>query len=192
MFTFARPTASETNRLIEEHSHLRLSAALLDPRSGLNVPKLPQGFVHDLSRTEIGKGRKVFEAAALAFQEWKQFDLGWVRVGNPAAHIETGQIVAVEVQALGLWSLNLSQIVCVTNDSHAFGFIYKTTPHHAEQGEERFLLNIDPQSEQVSYELEAVSKPQNWLAALGYPITRIFQHRFARDSRERMKEVAQR
>ena len=124
-----------------------------------------------------------------AFEEWKQFDLGWVRVANPMAGMKVGQIVAVEVQALGLWSLNLSQIVSVTVDAEAFGFIYRTTPHHAEEGEERFLLTFDPASNEVNYELEAVSRPQHWLARLGYPVTRALQHKFARDSHRRMRDA---
>jgi len=124
-----------------------------------------------------------------SFEEWKPFDIGWVRVANLGARIEVGQIVAVEVQALGLRSLNLSQIVHVTRDAEAFGFIYKTTSHHAEEGEERFLLTRDPHTEEVHYELEAVSRPQHWLAKIGYPVTRAFQHRFARDSHQGLRNA---
>ena len=150
---------------------------------------LPSGFVHDRSRSQIGTGRIAFEAAVRAFEEWKQFDLGWVTVANPGTRINVGEIVAVEVRSLGLWSLNLSQIVDVTREREAFGFIYKTTPHHAEEGEERFLLTFNSETEQVHYELEAVSKPQHWLAQLGYPMTRAFQRKFARDSHQRLREA---
>jgi uncharacterized protein (UPF0548 family) len=57
---------------------------------------------------------------------------------------------------------------------------------HVEEGEELFLLEFDPATGQVSYQLEAVSRPRNLLARLGFPITRAFQHRFARDSHQRM------
>jgi hypothetical protein len=47
-------------------------------------------------------------------------------VANPLAKIEAGQMVAVEVHSLGLWSVNLSQIVAKIQTERRFGFIYKT------------------------------------------------------------------
>jgi uncharacterized protein (UPF0548 family) len=117
------------------------------------------------------------------------FDLGWVRVVNRSAPIECGQIIAVEVRALGFWSVNLSQILETVDSETEFGFLYSTTLHHVEQGEETFLLRFDPATGEVSYELEAVSRPRHFLARAGYPVTRSFQHRFARDSHRRMRQA---
>lgn len=161
----------------------------LDLENGLKVAEIPRGLAHDHLKTRLGTGRQAFEGAARAFESWALFDLGWVRVVNPAARIDLGQIVAVQVRALGLWSLNLSQIVQVVRGPHCFGFLYKTTPHHVEEGEERFLLRLDPESGAVWYELEAVSRPRNLLARLGFPVTRAYQHRFARESHGRMREA---
>ena len=194
MFSFTRPTSTDVERALEGYSRLNLQAAVLDSRQGLRVSRLPAGFAHDHSRTAIGQGRKVFEAAISAFQEWKQFDLGWVRVANPAARIEIRQTIAVEIYALGLWSLNVSEIVDVTSvdvtsEDHAFGFIYKTSQHHAEEGEERFLLTFDPKTKAVHYDLEAISRPRHWLVRLGYPAVRALQHKFARDSHKCIREA---
>jgi uncharacterized protein (UPF0548 family) len=199
MFSFTRPTSADVERAVEEYSRLNLRAAFLDSRQGLRVSRLPAGFAHDHSRTAIGQGRNVFEAAISAFQEWKQFDLGWVRVANPAARIEIRQTIAVEIYALGLWSLNVSEIVDVTSvdetsvdetsEDHAFGFIYKTSQHHAEEGEERFLLTFDPKTKAVHYDLEAISRPRHWLVRLGYPAVRALQHKFARDSHKCIREA---
>lgn len=158
-------------------------------QSHLQSPRLPFIYAHDQSRTCIGQGDGVFEAARRAFSRWAMFDLGWVCVANPSASIVNGQIVAVEVHSLGLWSLNLSRIVEVVDNPARFGFLYATTTLHVEQGEERFLLDLDPATGEVWYELEAVSRPQSPLARIGLPITRAFQHRFARDSHRRMKQV---
>ncbi len=117
------------------------------------------------------------------------FDLGWVRVVNVAAPIACGEIVAVEVRSLGLWSVNLSRIVETIDNETQFGFVYATTAHHVEQGEERFLLRFDPANGEVSYELEAISRPRHLLAHAGYPITRYFQHKFARDSHRQMRQA---
>jgi uncharacterized protein (UPF0548 family) len=115
------------------------------------------------------------------------FDLGWVRVANPSAAIHVDQVVAVEAHTLGLWTVNLSRIVKVVDSATVFGFIYATTSLHVEQGEERFLLEFDRETGDVWYELEAVSRPRAALARLGFPFTRAFQKRFARESHERMR-----
>lgn len=117
------------------------------------------------------------------------FDLGWVRVVNSTAPIACGELVAVEVHSLGLWTVNLSRIVETIDNETQFGFVYATTAHHVEQGEERFLLRFNPATGEVSYELEAVSRPRHILAKIGYPITRHFQHKFARDSHRRMQQA---
>jgi uncharacterized protein (UPF0548 family) len=49
-------------------------------------------------------------------------------------------------------------------------------------GEEIFELVLEPESERVIYRIRAVSKPRAALARIGYPITRVFQERFRRDS----------
>lgn len=177
----------------------QVAAAHHVPDDGPGYLKLPReiisgglvrGFAHDQSCTCIGRGGDAFAAAKRAFEQWTMFDLGWVRVANPAASIATGQIVAVEAYTLGLWSLNLSRIVDVVDTDGQFGFIYATTAMHVEQGEERFLLELDEPTWNVWYRVEAVSRPRSALARLGFPVTRSFQHRFARDSHRRMQEEA--
>jgi uncharacterized protein (UPF0548 family) len=183
-----RPAASEVQEKIAGAKRLPFGPArLLKPNNGLIAARAPRGFAHDRSRTMLGKGEEVFTAAKQAFAQWRQFDLGWARVANPLARIAVGEIVAVEVRSLGLWTLNLSRIAETVDESHRFGFIYATTEMHVEEGEERFLLQRDEGSGEVYYELEAVSRPRNVLARLGYPVTRHFQHQFARDSHRRMR-----
>lgn len=154
---------------------------------GLRIKNYDPAFALDSSRSLLGKGDAVFNAAKRAFERWAQFDLGWVRVANQEAVIATGHIVAVEVRALGLWTLNLSRVIEVIDTPSAFGFIYSTTKLHVEQGEERFLIEFDRATSDVWYELEAVSRPRQMLARLGFPVTRAFQHRFARNSHRQMK-----
>jgi uncharacterized protein (UPF0548 family) len=61
---------------------------------------------------------------------------------------------------------------------------------HVETGQEKFLIEFDPATGNVWYELEAVSRPRHPLVRLGFPIARALQHRFARDSHRRMREEA--
>jgi uncharacterized protein (UPF0548 family) len=192
MFTFHRLEASAIEQRIAEAVTMGSSApSLLTLRDPLErTALLPWGFAHDFSRSRIGHGLNAFARARFAFERWAMFDLGWVRVANLQAPITTGQIVAVEAQTLGLWTLNLSRILDTVDEPVRFGFLYATTEMHVEQGEERFLIQIEPMTGEVFYELEAASRPQRTLAWLGLPLTRSFQHRFRRDSHRRMAEVA--
>ena len=70
-----------------------------------------------------------------------------------------------------------------------FGFAYGTLPGHAERGEERFLVEWSHEDDSVFYDVLAFSRPNHLLAWLGYPFARILQRRFARDSKEAMKEA---
>jgi uncharacterized protein (UPF0548 family) len=147
----------------------------------------PKGFVHDLSRCEIGRGRHAFVVAREAFQRWEHFDLGWVQVVNPAATITPGQLVAVEAHTACFWSINFNRVTEVVDSPTRFGFMYTTTALHVEEGQERFVIDFDPESESVSYLIEAVSRPRHILARIAHAFSREMQHRFSRDSHARIR-----
>jgi uncharacterized protein (UPF0548 family) len=193
VFKLRRPTAAAIEAQIEAADALPYDTpALLSLEREHQSGRLPFGYAHDFSRTRIGEGESAFAAAKRAFSHWIMFDLGWVRVANAEAAIAVGQTVAVEVHSLGLWTVNLSRIRETIDAPDRFEFLYTTTPLHVEQGEERFLLKLDAATGDVWYELEAVSRPRAALARLGFPITRRFQHWFARDSHRRMREEVSR
>ena len=165
------------------------SPELLTLKSGL-IRTPPKGFVRDFSRSEIGRGLPVFAAAREAFQRWEEFDLGWVGVVNSSVEVAVGELVAVEAHTAGLWSINFSRVSEVEDSPTRFGFMYTTTALHVEEGQERFVIELDPESGSVIYFIEAVSRPRHLLARLGYPFSRAMQHRFARDSHARMRRGA--
>jgi uncharacterized protein (UPF0548 family) len=150
----------------------------------------PAGFVHDRSRSQIGQGERAFAAAREAFRGWEQFNLGWVQVAAPFPRVLPGELVGVEVHTVGLWSLNISRIVEVVDSPTRFGFLYATTAFHVEEGQERFVIEFDHESESVFYLIEAISRPRHFLARIGYPFSRAMQHRFARDSHARMSRCS--
>ena len=105
-------------------------------------------------------------------RQWLHFDLGWVSIANPEAIITPGQIIAVEAHTLGLWSLNFNRILYVIDEDsprkpRRFGYAYGTTHLHVESGEELFVLEQDPTTGDVFYDLLAISRPSHWLAKLG-------------------------
>jgi uncharacterized protein (UPF0548 family) len=153
----------------------------------------PAGYRVDHSRVRLGEGRAAFARAVEAVRSWKMFDLGWVTVWPAAAPIEAGTTVAIRVRHFGFWSLNASRIVYTMEDEGSvvrFGFAYGTLSDHAEQGEERFSVEWHHEDSSVWYDLFAFSRPSHPLARLGFPLVRMLQRRFARDSKRAMARAA--
>jgi uncharacterized protein (UPF0548 family) len=189
VFHLRRPSEAAIQQRIESFAGLPFAAPqFLSVKEG-NKPASPGNFSHDRSGSRLGYGESIFSTAKRAFAKWQMFDLGWVRVANIAAPITSGQLVVVEVHSLGLWSLNISRILETVDSPTRFGFLYSPTTQHVEQGEETFILHFDPATNEVRYEVEAFSRPRHFLAKLGYPVTRSFQHRFARDTHRRMRQA---
>jgi uncharacterized protein (UPF0548 family) len=145
----------------------------------------PAGYVVDRTRIKLGEGAGTFAAAQAALRRWEHFRLGWVEAWPPETPIQAGQVVAVIARLFGLWWLNACQIVYLVDEDgpvKRFGFAYGTLPQHAESGEERFTVEWHEAGDTVWYDIVAFSRPQQFLARLGYPFTRRLQKRFARDS----------
>jgi uncharacterized protein (UPF0548 family) len=190
MFSFARPDKAQVERLLREAAHLKPACPdLLHLREGVVAVHLPWGFSHDVTLSEIGRGERVFDRARRAIEAWRHFDLGWVQVANPEAHIGLGEGVAVQALTAGLWTLNISRITATIDMPERFGFLYATTELHVEEGQERFLLEFDRVSGRVLYLIEAVSRPRHVLARLGWPFARVMQARFRKDSHAVMRRV---
>jgi uncharacterized protein (UPF0548 family) len=180
MFLIRRPSQSDLNAFLEASRDLPLS---YDP---IGIAKQnPLGFNSDLASGVVGRGRQTFERAKLALAQWRHYEMGWVELWPRGAAIEPGTVVAVLVQHLGFWSLNACRVVYGIGDIQSetnFGFAYGTLTNHAEMGEEIFEVLLEPESENVIYRIQAVSKPRAALARIGYPFTRVLQERFRRDS----------
>lgn len=153
----------------------------------------PPGYRVDHNRVRLGAGRAAFARAVEAVRSWKMFDLGWVTVWPAAAPVEAGTTVAIRVRHFGFWSLNASRIVYTLEEEGPvvrFGFAYGTLSDHAEQGEERFSVEWHHEDGGVWYDLFAFSRPSHPLARLGFPLARMLQRRFARDSKRSMARAA--
>jgi uncharacterized protein (UPF0548 family) len=191
MFRLFRTSEDEKQALLAAAGKVPVfSPHLLTVAAGLLGGTAPSGFAHDFSRSDLGQGRQTFEAARDAFLRWQQFDLGWAQVVNPSAKIIPGQLVGVEAHTAYLWSVSINCIVDIVDTPTRFGFMYTTTAIHVEQGQERFVLDLDPATETVSYLIEAVSRPRHPLTRMAYPFSRAMQRRFARDSHARLRRCA--
>ena len=122
-------------------------------------------------------------------RRWEMFNLGWVCVFQADAPIEVGTCAVVIVRHLGFYSLNAARIVYRIEEDgpvKRYGFAYGTLDEHAERGEERFLVEWNREDDSVWYDLFAFSQPRHPLARFGYPVSRMLQSRFARDSKRAM------
>lgn len=152
---------------------------------GATAEMPPAGYVVDRTRIKLGEGEPVFRAAIAALRRWEQFRLGWVEAWPSDTPIQKGEVVAVMGRAIGVWCLNACRIVYVVDESgptSKFGFAYGTLPGHVESGEERFLIEWDQGDDGVWYDIVAFSRPNQFLARIGYPVVRRLQKRFGRDS----------
>ncbi len=180
MFLLRCPSAAMIRRFLDRSRTLPLS---YDP-PGLLDRSATSGQLDEQVVT-IGQGSADFRRARQALTGWKHFDIGWVEAFPDRPSIEAGVVVAVLIHHLGVWSLNGARVLPgVVHDEggHVFGFAYGTLTNHAESGEERFEVRLDPATGQVTYGIRAISWPQHPLARLGQPIVRHLQARFRRES----------
>ena len=187
MFLARRPSARKIEEFIQDSQSLPLSYDQI----GVAKPS-PSDFKIDQASGVIGRGKTAFERARLALREWRHFELGWVEIFPKNASIEPGTTVAVLIHHFWFWSLNGCRVLYELGDrldDTNFGFAYGTLTNHAEMGEEIFQVSISPGSEEVSYSIRAASKPRAALAWIGYPITRILQARFRRESLAAMQRA---
>ncbi len=186
MFDPTKPSAERIQRLIHEQQNLTLSYS----QAGATNSALPAGYNIDHNRIQLGHGEPVFNSAIAAVKSWKMHDLGWVELCWPNAQVEVGSTVAVLARHFGFWSCHPAKVVYVIDDAdeHArrFGFGYGTLPAHDEEGEERFLIEWRRDDDSVWYDILAFSRPASIWAKIGYPLVRMLQRRFGRDSKQRM------
>lgn len=149
-------------------------------------------YNNDLYRIRLGQGDAVYRAACRALFTWQMFPGGWARIGPGEPTVREGETVAMVVHLFGLYWVNGCRIVYTFHKEEGevkkFGFAYGTLPGHIEKGEERFSVEMLPDSS-VWYDLRAFSRPRFWLARLGYPIARFFQKRFVRQSQRAMQRA---
>jgi uncharacterized protein (UPF0548 family) len=180
VFRLTAPSENEVRRFISDQKDSRFSYSDV----GASATAAPTGYNLDHTRCQLGRGEAVWRRAKEAVRGWRMFSISWVNLHWSNAPIEAGTDVAVSVRLFGFHSLNACRIVYVVDEERPvkrFGFAYGTLLEHAESGEERFTVEWDDQ-DNVWYEILAFSRPRQFLARLGYPLSRSLQKKFARAS----------
>jgi len=191
MFHFTRPGSPAIERFLESTSSSSFSYSHLGYTKPEKRGQIPPEYVIDNNRVVIGKGRADFDRAKDAIRNWKMFDFPWIELYCTTTPIEENRTVAILIRHFGVYSLNAARIVYVVDERDQFGFAYGTLAEHGEIGEERFAVNFDQVTGDVSYDLFAFSRPNHFLAKLGYPLVRRLQKQFAKDSKTAMLRAIQ-
>lgn len=190
MFRLFKPTDAELHRYVEEQRELPFTYTAVGATLESNNIPIPSGYNVDRTRIRLGSGEADFLTACDAIRAWQHFDMGWVGIWPAGIPIEKGAVAVVVTHSLGLWSAHAARIVYTIDEPRRFGFAYGTLPGHAEQGEERFLVEwLDDGS--VWYDVIAFSRPRHILAKLAYPLVRRLQKRFGRSTATAMVSAVQ-
>jgi uncharacterized protein (UPF0548 family) len=187
MFFVRRPSPAVIDAFLRDSRDASLSYGTI----GL-VDASARPGVLDEATVEIGRGAADFARARAALMAWKQFELGWVELVPREAPVAVDTVVAVLIRHFGFWSLNGCRVVSGVGgpaDEARYGYAYGALTNHAEGGEERFEVCLDPQTDRVLYRIRAVSWPQATLARLGQPLVRMLQARFRTDSAAAMRRA---
>ena len=190
MFFLTEPSDPTITKFIASQQNLPFSYQAVGATNGV----LPEGYVVDHNRIQLGTGSPVYKLAVEALNSWKQFDLGWVSIVPRGVPVRVGATVAVKARAFGTWSLSAARVVYVINESGAterFGFAYGTLQDHVETGEERFSVEWNLNDDSVWYDILAFSRPRHVLVRLAAKQARKLQKQFAQDSMQRMVQLTQ-
>jgi uncharacterized protein (UPF0548 family) len=190
MITVRRPA----DDVIHEFVANQLCSPLSYSPPGLSAMPPPPGFSADVCRVAIGRGTRAFQVASDALRSWRHLKLSWIELYPSDPVMQEGTVVGIVARHLGLWSLNACRIVEVIadhSDGRRVGFAYGTLEGHVERGEERFVVELEPTTETVWYDIRAVSQPRALLARLASPISRGLQARFRADSSKAMGAAVQ-
>ncbi len=181
MFLLNRPDESQIREILAGQRKSPFSY----PEVGATRGELPRGYAMLHGRNDLGHGAIAFAKAVQALLQWKMFEVPGIQLCWPNVPIQPGESVAVLVKHFGFCSLNCCRIVYLVDEDgpvRRFGFAYGTLIEHAEQGEERFCVDWHRDSNVVGYEILSFSRARSVMAKAGYPLARLLQKRFLRDS----------
>jgi uncharacterized protein (UPF0548 family) len=154
---------------------------------GATAGELPTGYHHLRASRLIGHGPDAFEAAASALLSWQMH-----------AHAGVRKIAGPDVATVGgdvafRWLVLRFEcrVVSLLDEPHRQGFTYGTLPRHPECGEERFVVELDPRTQDVMATITAFSKPSGWVVRVGGPVPRLVQAFMTRRYLEALQSFAE-
>lgn len=186
MFGFSAPGDTGVGERIALQSRAPYSYAEV---GALKEPIFPPGYRDDRHRALLGNGAACYERAKAALRRWEMFKLDWVRLQPTVPPTAVDTIFGISARFGFTWSTNFCRIAYTVEDHgevERFGFGLGTLPGHILAGEERFCVEWHRADDSVCYHVLAFSRPDQLVSRLGYPLIRMLQMRFARDSHTAM------
>jgi|SRR4051812_12565422 uncharacterized protein (UPF0548 family) len=119
MFLLSRPSDQKIRQFLSNQRNAPFSYRALAATRG----EPPVGYTVDQYRVRLGTGREVFARAVDALLHWEMFHMNWVELLYPDTPIRIGEIVAVLIRHLGIWSINPSRVVYTIEES---GSVWRT------------------------------------------------------------------
>ncbi len=138
--------------------------------------ELPSGYHHLRESRLIGKGLSTFDAAAERLLSWEMHRRAGLGVAASAPRAAEGVTVLLRLGPLRA----PCRVVWVVDEPGRRGFAYGTTAGHPEIGEESFVVEHDPRTDEVHARIVAFSRPGHWLIRLGGPVNRMAQSAITR------------
>jgi uncharacterized protein (UPF0548 family) len=146
------------------------------PEVGATAGDLPAGYHHVRATRSIGHGRSTFDAAAADLLLWRMHERAGVhRIAGPN-RVLVGRDMAFRWLVLRFEC----RVISITDEPHRRGFTYGTLARHPERGEERFMIDHDPVTDEVTATITAFSRPSSWLIRAAGPFPRLVQARMTR------------
>ena len=142
------------------------------PEVGATAGCLPDGYHHLRVRAVVGTGSDEFVRAADAVTSWAMHRSVVTVVDAPPSAV-VGAVVRMRFLGQSFGCV----VVDVEDSATRRGFAYGTLPGHPEQGEERFVVVLDPSTDEVRLEVTAFSRPGRALTRLIGPVGRLLQRR---------------
>lgn len=191
LLSVVRPTPAQVQQVVHQQSTAPFTYADVGATRG----EVPSGWALDDRQRSIGSGKPTFERAVTAMRTWSQFDLPWVFPLHRDVPLEEGHLFAFVAHTYGVWSVNVCRIVYTLDEQDErgarFGFAYGTVGAHSVRGEERFHLEWDRKTDEVTFRIRKFSKPATPLLAVLAPLTQRVQSQFTVQALERLEQAVQ-
>jgi uncharacterized protein (UPF0548 family) len=142
---------------------------------GTAQQELPVGYRHDSYEVALGDRTHAFDQAVAALRGWSMHTRAGLHVFPEGASLAPDVTVLVVVRLGFLTTVAPCRVVYIVDEPDRFGFAYGTLPGHPERGEEAFAVHLSDGG--TRFTIRAFSRPQEPIARLGGPITRVIQKR---------------
>jgi uncharacterized protein (UPF0548 family) len=178
-FPFVVPfgyTERDGDRLLEAMKRAEVTYAEVGATNG-ELPNAATGYKSSRHVKTIGRGPADFDRAVEGIRTWQAHRAAKVSPRS-SAPIEVGATAMFVVKLFPMEIRICCRIVSVVDEPNRFGFSYGTLPCHPEVGEEQFLVERNPDTNDVTFRINVFWKSVSPLLRLGSPITKAMQRNY--------------